>query len=197
MERHVNLHAIMPRSRANGPGVRMVIWFQGCTRNCPGCFNPATHSHDPRVVMSVDELIARIKAEAAGTEGVTISGGEPLEQKEALVELLTRVRRDGDLSVVLFTGWTWEEIESLPERDALLSCVDVLIAGPYEAEQHVAEGLVGSANQTVHFLTDRYSWCDLAQPPEGEIVIRPDGAVMTTGIDPVLAVEGQTDARGC
>jgi pyruvate-formate lyase-activating enzyme len=53
----LNLHALWPRSRANGPGVRMVLWLQGCTLGCPGCFNPATHAPESRWQVPVAEML--------------------------------------------------------------------------------------------------------------------------------------------
>ena len=84
----LNVHAILPRSRANGPGVRTVIWLQGCTLCCPGCFNPGTHSAEPRLLMPEADLLARIIADQHEIEGVSISGGEPLQQPEGLLAMI-------------------------------------------------------------------------------------------------------------
>lgn len=195
----VNLHSIMEVSRCNGPGRRMVVWFQGCTLNCPGCFNPDTHPHEPRIVMAVDDLAARIKGEARTIEGISISGGEPLEQREALIELLSRVRAETDLSTLLFTGWTWEEIGALPERDALISALDAVVAGRYDRTQRLdgtgegacaTDGLRSSANQTLHLLTGRYAPSDLENIPPAEIVIDSSGTITISGVDPVRVVDG-------
>lgn len=190
---NVNLHAILPRSRANGPGVRMVLWFQGCSLRCPGCFNPDTHPFEHRSVVAVEQLVADIASEAREMEGITITGGEPLEQKDALLELLTRVREETPLSVILFTGWTWEELQRLPECATLLSCVDVLLAGRYDCTQRLAHGLRGSANKTVHFLTGRYTLEDLESTPASEVVIGPDGDVVISGVDPVSVRAGLSE----
>ena len=74
----LNLHAIWPRSRANGPGIRTVLWFQGCTLGCSGCFNPTTHPSEPRWTLDAEELVARIMADERAIEGITISGIDPL-----------------------------------------------------------------------------------------------------------------------
>lgn len=74
----LRLHAFLPRSRANGPGWRSVVWVQGCSLGCPGCFNPQTHNREEvGEAVEVAEVMQRILA--AGTEGVTVSGGEPLQ----------------------------------------------------------------------------------------------------------------------
>src|SRR3990172_12478082 len=87
----IYLHAFEPSSRANGPGLRAVLWTQGCSLGCPGCFNSETH--DPGAGREVDvELLAGEIAGRHGIDGVSISGGEPLQQAEALCELLERLR---------------------------------------------------------------------------------------------------------
>jgi len=184
---NLNVHAIRRRSRANGPGVRTVIWFQGCSLKCPGCFNPDTHSHEPRLLVPVEGLVQELMLSCDTIEGLTLSGGEPLEQLAGLMALLTGVRERTDLSVILSTGWDWAQVLALPDRDALLACVDVVLAGPYEADRHLASGLRGSANKTMHFLTNRYSEQDILQTPTGEVTIDPDGEVTLSGVDPLPA----------
>ena len=184
MDSSMNTHAIMRGSRANGPGVRYVIWFQGCSIRCPGCFNPGTHSHEPRLTMQVEALVADIASLSGEIEGVTISGGEPLEQMDGLLALLRGIREQTSLTVILFTGYTYEEIVRMPDADELLRLVDVLIAGRYDHTRRTARGLMGSSNKTVHFLTDSYSQADLDVVPQLEIVILPDGTVIESGIDP-------------
>jgi anaerobic ribonucleoside-triphosphate reductase activating protein len=191
----LNLHAFIPLSVANGPGKRAVIWTQFCSLGCPGCFNPETHSSEGGEWVSVDNLFQKIVALGSIIEGITISGGEPFQQRTAVLELLQRVKTETSLSVVLFTGFTWEEIgkiesqksriEDCDPRSSILSCVDVLIAGRYDASQHLARDLRGSSNKTVHFLTDRYKMEDLQSVPLAEIIITPKGDVVMTGIDPL------------
>ena len=176
----LRLHAFLPRSRANGPGWRSVVWVQGCSLGCPGCFNPQTHSREEvGETMGVAVVMERILA--AGTEGLTVSGGEPLQQANAVVALLEEARAAG-LSTLLFTGLTWEEVQRLPLAPRILHCVDVMGAGRYEAERRVAHGLLGSANQTVHLLSPRHTLEEIAATPEAEAVILPDGQVVLSGI---------------
>src|SRR5262245_56189345 len=185
MNATLRLHAFIPLSRANGPGVRAVIWTQGCTLNCPGCFNPETHPFTDSELIATDDLFQRIAALREIIEGVTISGVEPLQQLRPLVALLRRVREETDLSVLVFTGYTWDEIERMPEADALLACVDALIAGHYDQTQRLARDLRGSANKTVHFLSDRYTMDDLQRAPAAEVIITAEGEVVISGIDPL------------
>jgi pyruvate-formate lyase-activating enzyme len=102
--RRLRLHAFIPRSRANGPGCRAVVWVQGCTLGCPGCFNPETHDFRGGQWVGVDELFERIRALQGTIEGITVSGGEPFQQRPALLALLQRVRAETDLGVLVFTG---------------------------------------------------------------------------------------------
>jgi len=181
----LRVHRFLPCSRANGPGARAVLWLQGCSLNCPGCYNPATHPFVGGEEVPVAELLARLVALGDSVQGLTVSGGEPLQQRPALLALLRRVRRGTNLSVLVFTGFTWEEVGRFPEAAELLACVDVLIAGRYDAARRLARGLLGSANKTVHFLTARYTAADLAAVPPAEVVIAADGEVVLSGIDPV------------
>jgi anaerobic ribonucleoside-triphosphate reductase activating protein len=184
MENTINLQAVLPRSRANGPGMRLVAWFQGCSLGCPGCFNPATHGTDPHLVLPVAELADRIARAAGDIEGITLSGGEPLQQPDALLALLRQVRGRTDLSVLLFSGYTLDEIRRMPCGSAVLDQLDVLIAGRYDRTRRLADGLRGSANQRIHLLTDRYTLVDIESTPAAELVITPDGRVITSGISP-------------
>jgi anaerobic ribonucleoside-triphosphate reductase activating protein len=129
--------------------------------------------------LEVAEVMERILA--AGTEGLTVSGGEPLQQAEAVVTFLEAARAAG-LSTLLFTGFAWEEIQRLPQAPRILVCVDVMVAGRYVAEQRVAHGLLGSANQTLHLLSPRHTLEEIAATPEAEAVILPDGRVVFSGI---------------
>lgn len=186
----LRLHARAPASRANGPGLRAVLWTQGCRLACPGCFNPA--AQDPRGgrLVPVAELAGWLAQRAPGLEGLTVSGGEPFDQLPALAALLGEVRRRTPLSVALFTGWTWAELRSSPRANEVLDHVDLLVAGRFDAAAGPPRGLLGSPNQTAHFLTGRYGPADIAQSPAGEVIVHPDGRVVLTGIDGLRELEG-------
>jgi anaerobic ribonucleoside-triphosphate reductase activating protein len=188
----LRLHQFIPASHANGPGRRAVIWVQGCSLGCPGCFNPETHDRNNGETIEVDELFQRITAMIGHIEGITVSGGEPLQQRVAVTELLRRIKKETALSVVLFTGFTWDEIARWDRQNARLPVplefllhMDILIAGRYDSSQRLASGLRGSANKTVHFLTERYTSKDLEPTPSGEVIISSAGGIVLTGIDPL------------
>lgn len=186
----LNLHAMQFHSRANGPGLRLVLWLQGCRLACPGCFNPQTHSCAPRQVYDVDKLAGIMLARRGQAQGVTISGGEPLEQAPALLRLLEVLRNASDLSVLLFSGYALAEIQAMPQGPAILSKLDVLIAGRYDQTQGQGTGLLGSRNQRIHLLSNRYTLQDLAAVPPAEIHIDPDGQVTLSGIAPLRGPTG-------
>lgn len=185
------IHAIEPRSRANGPGIRFVVWFQGCTLGCPGCFNPATHAVDPgpgtapQTPQTIDELAAAMAAaRTTGTTGLSLSGGEPLQQPQAARALLDAARALG-MSTLAFSGYTIDEIRALPGGPDVLARLDVLIDGRYVAGDRLATGLRGSANQRIHRLTERYLLAEVEATPVAEIRIGPDGEVILTGVNPL------------
>ncbi len=180
----VRLHGVLEASHGNGPGVRSVIWFQGCTLGCRGCFNPATHAPGGGARRQVRDLVAEIADRQREISGVTISGGEPLQQPRALRALVTGLRARTELSILLFSGYRRAEIDAMHDGPAVLAHIDVLIAGRYVPSRPSGEALLGSGNQQVHLLTSRYSLSDLRHTPPGEVVIDPDGRITITGIDP-------------
>ena len=108
-----------------------------------------------------------------------------MQQREAVAALLGRIRRETKLSVIVFTGFTWEELQAMPQAGAVLAGVDVLIAGRYVTAERVARGLRGSANKTIHLLTPCYTLADLEAVPEGEVFVGPDGEIFASGIGPL------------
>jgi len=191
MASHLRIHAFLPSSLANGPGQRAVIWVQGCTLGCPGCFNPETHPAEGGEWMAVDDLIGCLVQLEGTIEGITISGGEPLQQLYPLLCFLSQLRERTNFTVLLFTGYTLEEVQQMPNAQELLSCVDVLFTGRYNHSQRLGIGLCGSLNKGVHFLTNRYTVGDLEVVPPAEVLITPEGEILVSGIDPpYIKVEG-------
>lgn len=182
----IRIHALLPVSRANGPGARAVVWVQGCTLGCPGCFNPRTHGRRGGRTVAVEALVEEVVGLSGSVEGLTVSGGEPLQQLRPVTELLRGVRAASGLSTLLFTGYTWRELARMPGVSRLLDCVDVLLAGRYDRSRRLARGLRGSANKTVHFLTGRYAARDLEDLPAAELTLTAAGEIVSTGIDPVI-----------
>lgn len=182
---NLRLHAVEPRSRANGPGSRFVVWMQGCTLGCAGCFNPTTHDAAGGREVTVAELADQLRtARATGVEGLSLSGGEPLQQAAAAAALLAEARSLG-MSTLAFSGYTIEEIRELPSGPDVLAELDVLIDGRYVAGDRLASGLRGSANQRIQLLTARYSLAEVEATPVAEIRIGPTGDIVLTGVNPL------------
>ena len=128
----VRIHRTARRVRVLGPGVRYVLWVQGCPRGCPGCISPEAQDPAGGEIRSVAALAEAILA-VPDIEGVTISGGEPFLQAEALCSLIDRIRARRDLGVIIYTGYVLEELQSgaVPHAEALLARTDLLVDGPY------------------------------------------------------------------
>jgi anaerobic ribonucleoside-triphosphate reductase activating protein len=151
----LNIADLEPVSVSNGPGQRFVIWVQGCPFRCRGCSNEEFLDFRPARQMTVAALAEMIMANRE-IEGVTLSGGEPMSQAGGLATLASELKSAG-LSVVCFSGYTLQELYTNGDREQqkLLSMIDVLIDGRYNANSP-GGGLTGSANQRIHFLTNRY-----------------------------------------
>jgi anaerobic ribonucleoside-triphosphate reductase activating protein len=149
---------VVPRTEAEGPGVRFSIWVQGCALRCPGCCNPEMFAFERGTVMTVESLAARILA-TPGIEGLSLLGGEPTSQAGPAADLCERVRAAG-LSVMVFTGHTLAELKAQanPDVERLLGTVDLLVDGRFEKDEpETQRRWIGSRNQVMHFLTGRYS----------------------------------------
>lgn len=157
--------------------------MQGCTLGCPGCFNPTTHDAGGGREVAVAEIAAQL-ASATDIEGLSLSGGEPLQQPDAAVELLDAARALG-LSTLVFSGYSIDEIRAQPRGSDILARLDVLIDGRYVASERLASGLRGSANQRIQLLSSRYTRADVEATPVAEIRIGPSGDVILTGVDPL------------
>lgn len=142
---------------ALGPGRRVALWTQGCRRRCRGCISPELRPPGREEVP--EPLLASIIRETADREdcgGLTVSGGDPFDQPEALLRLL-RLLRDRFDDILVYTGWTMKEIRSgACGREGILCLeeIDVLIDGPYEEERNFPDCVLrGSDNQLIQFLS--------------------------------------------
>jgi anaerobic ribonucleoside-triphosphate reductase activating protein len=163
--REISVAATREFSMREGPGIRYVIWVQGCSLKCKGCFNPHFWSQHGGSIKDVDSLLqeviaARIKFPEI--EGVTFLGGEPFEQAESLAELSKKLREQ-DLSIMVFSGYTFAELKDhqsneYESRLNFLASIDLLVDGRYQQDNvDIDRPWVGSKNQEFHFLTERYS----------------------------------------
>ncbi len=137
-----------------GPGARYVLWVQGCGKSCEGCV--AQNAHDMKLGTPIEEGALALEIALSEAEGLTISGGEPFLQAAALAELIDRIHAKRPMGVIVYTGYTYEELKDIPDADMLLSRIDLLIDGPYRKELDDNKSLRGSSNQRVIPLTDLY-----------------------------------------
>jgi anaerobic ribonucleoside-triphosphate reductase activating protein len=178
------IHAILPRSRVNGPGERFVVWTQGCSRGCPGCFNRQAQGKSPpgkAMRLSVGEIVSRIPLGEVG--GISVSGGEPFEQPEELLGLLVSARRLG-LHTLVYSGFTYGELRE--SARGILREIDILIDGPYIRDIPPASPWAGSGNQRIICLErgEVAAWESVFPRgrPEAEIFIDPGGNITETGL---------------
>lgn len=167
-------------TEAEGPGRRFALWVQGCSLRCPGCCNPEMFSPSGGQLVEVGSLAERI-ASTPMIEGLSVLGGEPMEQPGPLAELCERVRAAG-LSVMLYTGYRLEELRRGEDPDVAraLANTDLLVDGGYEqGRPERRRRWIGSANQTLHFLSSRYSPDDPRLLAPNTIEIRLDGGKLT------------------
>ncbi|MDE6121013.1 MAG: radical SAM protein [Muribaculaceae bacterium] len=168
-----------------GPGNRYVIWVQGCDRRCPGCITPESHSFDNATEIHIDDLAADIIL-AAHIDGITISGGEPFLQSQALCALLQKVRRSRpELSVIIYTGNEYLDLLKDTDSKKLIDCADVIIDGRYIESLNDNKGIRGSSNQKIILVTPRLKdYAHAMENSERRImrVIEPDGKVTSVGV---------------
>lgn len=181
---HLNIMGYVDESEVNGPGCRAVVWVQGCTRACSGCFNPASWSFEINQLISIDTLAEKI-ASNPHNQGVTFSGGEPFWQAPGLANLARQLKAKG-LNVMSFTGFTIEQLRAkgAPEgAQELLDELDILIDGPYVESLaiHSPTSAVSSSNQRVHILNPEFENAISWASDQMEIHILKDGTRLITG----------------
>jgi anaerobic ribonucleoside-triphosphate reductase activating protein len=181
-------------TEAEGPGKRYALWFQGCPLRCPGCCNPEMLAFDGGRRVALLDVLRDIEeaAKELGIEGITLLGGEPLAHA-AGAAALARAVRERNLTVMVFSGYTLEEARQLPDPaiPELLALTDILVDGPYIREQpETRRRWIGSANQRVHFLTDRYSTADPRWSLSNTLEIRLSGLELTVNGFPAKSAVG-------
>lgn len=185
---------IVPCTEAEGPGRRFALWFQGCPLRCPGCCNPEMLPFAGGTGLALIDVVAQIEdvEHEHGIEGVTLLGGEPLAHAAGAAALARAVQERG-LSVMVFSGYTLEEARRLPDPAVaeLLAHTDILIDGPYLRERpETRRRWIGSANQRIHFLSDRYRADDPCWLLPNTLEIRLSGTELTVNGFPARSAAG-------
>lgn len=137
-------------SIVDGPGLRTVIWTQGCAHNCKGCHNPQTHDFNGGGLIPIDLVLDEID-KLEYQKGLTFSGGDPMYQPEACSIIAAYAKSKG-LDIWTYTGFTFEELLKLSEKNSayrdFLNNIDVLVDGEFILEQRDLNLLFrGSRNQ--------------------------------------------------
>ena len=181
LNKKLNIAYINTCTETEGPYKRLAIWFQGCNILCKGCCNSELQSLKIRHVMTVEELfnIILVSKEKYDIEGVTFLGGEPTLQK-GLISLVSLLKMN-NIGTILFTG---KRIEML-DND-LVSNLDLIIDGKFEASKiDTKRNLIGSENQNIYFLTNRYKkdekWFFEKREKKVEINIVKDDSIFISG----------------
>jgi anaerobic ribonucleoside-triphosphate reductase activating protein len=174
---------IVPCTEAEGPGRRFALWFQGCPLRCPGCCNPEMLPFAGGRSVGVLQLVGQMLAAQSQfqIEGITLLGGEPFAHAEPAAQLACHAQDHG-LSVMVFSGFVREELEARrePAIAKLLAATDLLVDGPYLRDQpDTTRRWIGSTNQRIHFLSERYQPNDPVWQQPNTLEIRWVGGELT------------------
>lgn len=137
-------------SIVDGPGIRYVIFTQGCPHHCPGCHNPQTHDFVGGQVAEIEKILDEIFSNPI-LSGVTFSGGEPFCQAEGLVPIAEAVKEKGK-HLMIYTGYLLEQLQEMENAGVkrLLELADVIVDGPFvQEEKNLTLSFRGSENQRV------------------------------------------------
>lgn len=156
----IRIAGITEESIVDGPGLRLVIFTQGCPHRCPGCHNEDTHDVNGGYTIAVEDLFNHIKQLAARNkllQGVTFSGGEPFLQPRPLAHLAKRLKAQG-LDIVTYSGFTFEQLTAMAVKrksiGQLLKYTNLLVDGLYrETERDLGLAFRGSRNQRLIDIT--------------------------------------------
>lgn len=180
----LNIAAICPGTNALGPGWRAVVWVQGCALRCRGCIASDWWNFKPANIWDPETLAHHLLVDPAIT-GLTLSGGEPMQQAAGLCRLIDAARSIRPITVIAYTGYLLSQLQSPGAPKAiqgLIERLDILIDGPYRIQLDDDRGLRGSSNQTIHFLTDSLRNEDFTKGPRSAEVYVQGDSFLVAGI---------------
>lgn len=185
----MRIHGRIKSSTVNGPGLRAVIWFQGCTLACAGCWNPETWDAAAGYELTTAQVLEWLADAIAteGIEGVTFSGGEPMQQPFELAHLMMAIETAfPQLSMGMFSGYSERELDCMAVRAHVKARLDFAILGRYNRQAPACDPLVTSTNQKLWIPEGgRYTAADCAEPLSVEVLIDETGLTQITGF-PIL-----------
>lgn len=139
---------IQKDSVVDGPGIRTVIWLQGCIHHCPFCHNPETHDLNGGELVDVEDVISQIK-DLEFQDGITFSGGDPMLQPQPCLYIAKKCKELG-FNIWCYTGYLFEELLKNPDQLEFLKYIDVLIDGKFDYKLKSYNALFrGSTNQRI------------------------------------------------
>lgn len=144
----IRVAGIQQDSIVDGKGLRFSVFVQGCPHHCFGCHNPETHSFSGGKMMEIEDVVKQMNTNPL-CNGLTLSGGEPFSQPQACTELAKAAKKRGR-NVWCYTGYTLEELMSIPAAKELLDEIDVLVDGRFVLSKRSLDlDFRGSSNQRV------------------------------------------------
>ena len=135
-----------------GPGRRLGIWFQGCSLRCEGCISVDTWA-TAKTLIPIEQLMMTLSSYLPLIDGITISGGEPFDQFEALLAIVVQLRKKTKVDILVYTGYSVEDITD--QLQQIKPYIDVLISDPFQRQSSQTLRLRGSDNQRLHCFTSQ------------------------------------------
>ena len=177
---YFNLLGETPNTTVNGPGNRYMIHLQGCSLGCKGCFNPESWSSKTKNLINVEELADKILSH--NLDGLAISGGEPFQQPISLLHFLKYLYKNKNpfpKGILIYSGYTEEELQKIPEYSQILNYIDVIVSGRYEENLKVYDSLLSSSNQKFIWGNQKNIIEEELMNQSFEIIIEEDGLKLT------------------
>lgn len=169
-----------------GPGRRLGIWFQGCSLRCEGCISVDTWA-TAKTLIPIEQLMTKLSSYLPLIDGITISGGEPFDQFEALLAIVVQLRERTKVDILVYTGYGVEDITD--QLQQIKPYIDVLISDPFQRQSSQTLRLRGSDNQRLHCFTsqavEKFSYYQQAVTTEDkvlDVMFDAEGVVWFAGI---------------
>lgn len=169
-----------------GPGRRLGIWFQGCSLRCEGCISVDTWA-TAKTLIPIEQLMMTLSSYLPLIDGITISGGEPFDQFEALLAIVVQLRERTKVDILVYTGYAVEDITD--QLQQIKPYIDVLISDPFQRQSSQTLRLRGSDNQRLHCFTsqavEKFAYYQQAVTTEDkvlDVMFDAEGVVWFAGI---------------
>lgn len=162
----------------------MGIWTIGCKRKCVNCSNPELWEENPGKDISIETITGIIEKYKDKTDGVTITGGEPFLQPKELLSLVEKIRKIGIDDILIYTGFSFEELYENPLAKKIIDLSGVIVDGEYIDELNNNVGMKGSENQRVFVINKSLSekYRDFSSVKRQSEIVNNGGKIMSIGI---------------